>query len=117
MLIHPAAIAAQTLANMLGRLFESAMRIGRLALAAHDQIPSSVKINVAGEKAAHLAKGDARFHRVVKILPGNSAKPLLDMGSQRIAGFHLLASHSDVHGRGHPFLLKVQPQDRWLSPQ
>ena len=102
---------------MLGRLFEGAMRISRLALAAHDQVASRMKMNVAGEKAAHLAEGHAGLHRVVEILSCNGAEPMLDMGSQRITGFHLLTSHRNVHVRGHPFLSKVQPQDRWLSPQ
>ena len=85
MLVHPAPVAAEPLADMLGGDLEGAVGVDALALPPHEQVAAGLQVDVAGEEAGMLALGVAAeghvgFQRVIEILVGDGGQALADMG-------------------------------------
>ena len=74
MLVHPPAIAAQPLGDMLGRIVERGVGVRRLALAAQRQPAPGMHVDVADEEAARATERDMRLQRMVEILAGDDVQ-------------------------------------------
>ena len=70
--VDPAAVAAQALGDVLGRIVEGAVRVGGFALAAERQPTAGMDVDVAGEEAASSAEGDMSFLSAVEIFACNN---------------------------------------------
>ncbi len=84
MLVHAPAIAAQPLGDVLGRVIERGIGVGRLALAAQRQPATGMQVDVADEEAARAAERDLRLQRMVEILAGDDVQVIRHARAQRV---------------------------------
>ena len=97
MLVHPPAIAAQALGDMLGGIIEGRVGIGRFALATQLQAAARMHIDITGKETSRPAERDKRLQRAVEILARDQVQLRADTRAQCVGQFDLFAGNRNLH--------------------